>query len=230
MRYYTLRAVVVCCLSPLVGLAFLSSAVAQTSPPDIVRLKDGGMLRGTVIESLPGKYVRIQLADGTARELAYDQVAYAGPVVTNPTPSLVAPSAPVVPNLQKANAPAFNEIGVTAQMIKLRLRSPDVGATFSLQKGVATSTTAMTGTVIGARGVAAITSGVGTTMSEQYDRVCTAPCEVELMAGTRKWKLELPNGDAAATDNILTQRNATLTATYNSRSGIRAVHSQIEGG
>jgi hypothetical protein len=128
-----------------------------------------------------------------------------------------------MPNPQKASATTFNEIGVTAQMIKLRLRSPDVGATFSLQKGVASSTTATTGAIIGARGAVAMTAGVGATTSEQYDRVCTAPCEVELMAGTRKWKLELPNGDAAATDNVLTQGDATLTATYNSRSGLRAV-------
>ncbi len=117
----------------------------------------------------------------------------------------------------------FNVVKVNAAKIKLQLRSPDIGATFSLQKGVVTSSITTTGAVVGANGATAMAVGVGAATSEQYDRVCTAPCEVELAAGLRRWKVELPDGSAAVTNNILLQQDATLTATYNSRSTAQSI-------
>ena len=52
---------------------------AGSAPPDIVRLKDGGMVRGTIIELVPNGSVKIQLADGQTRTFAMADTTYAGP-------------------------------------------------------------------------------------------------------------------------------------------------------
>lgn len=52
---------------------------AAAAPTDLVVLKAGGMVRGTVLSSVVGEPVHVQLADGTARKFDFDAVAYAGP-------------------------------------------------------------------------------------------------------------------------------------------------------
>ena len=67
-------------------------------PPDVVRLKNGGMVRGTILEAIPGEAVRVQLSDGNVREFPADTVDYAGPDSSPETaPRQEAPASPAAP-------------------------------------------------------------------------------------------------------------------------------------
>jgi hypothetical protein len=64
---------------------------ASVPPPDIVRLKDGGIARGTIVELVPNGSVTIQLVNGQTRKFPMSSATYAGParadVAGSPTPS-----------------------------------------------------------------------------------------------------------------------------------------------
>lgn len=53
-------------------------ATAPAAMPDIVVLKDGSMLRGTIVELDKQKEVTIQLPTGKTRTIAMSEVTYAG--------------------------------------------------------------------------------------------------------------------------------------------------------
>lgn len=55
------------------------SAPSAPSAPDIVRLKTGGLIRGTISELVPGDYVMVVTVAGHTRTLAMADVEYAGP-------------------------------------------------------------------------------------------------------------------------------------------------------
>ncbi len=57
------------CLAALTGLG-ASEASAQQAMEDVVYLKDGSILRGTILEITPGKTLKIQMRDGNI--LTYD--------------------------------------------------------------------------------------------------------------------------------------------------------------
>lgn len=54
-------------------------AAPAAIPPDVVLQKDGGMLRGTISELIPGDVVVITLSSGEQRRIAMANVEYAGP-------------------------------------------------------------------------------------------------------------------------------------------------------
>jgi hypothetical protein len=64
-------------------------------------------------------------------------------------------------------------------------------------------------------------ASAGVTSSASYERVCTAPCIVEVDAGIHRLQLELPDGRAVATGPVSLTRDATLVARYNSYDGTR---------
>lgn len=66
---------------------------AQTGP-DAVYLKDGGMIRGTIVEVIPGNHASVQLADGRIATIRWDMVDHIdrgtgakAPVPTTTTPA-----------------------------------------------------------------------------------------------------------------------------------------------
>ena len=71
----------------LIGLTVAAPAAAQPKAPvqsqrgseDAVLLKDGTLFRGTIMELIPGRTVRIVLATGETRVIPMDSVNYAGP-------------------------------------------------------------------------------------------------------------------------------------------------------
>lgn len=60
-------------------------APARVPAGDVVRLRNGGVLRGTIAELIPGDRVVIVTAAGDRRELPMSEVTYAGPVDGSPT-------------------------------------------------------------------------------------------------------------------------------------------------
>src|SRR5258706_9689637 len=66
-----------------------------TTPPDIVRFKNGGILRGTILESVPNDRVDIRAPDGQTRRIPWAEVEYAGPATSVPPPPATAPGVPI---------------------------------------------------------------------------------------------------------------------------------------
>ena len=69
MRRFT----VLFCFAALMGLG-ASQASAQQAMEDVVYLKDGSILRGTIIEQIPGKSLKLQTADGNLFVYDMDKV------------------------------------------------------------------------------------------------------------------------------------------------------------
>lgn len=70
-----------------------STAWAQGTPPDLVRMHDGSFVRGTIVESTSERVV-IQLATGEVRTLERSTVAE---VRSSDSPATTAPTAPTAP-------------------------------------------------------------------------------------------------------------------------------------
>ena len=71
------------CLGPIFLALFVALAVqsvvpalanAQQQEDDVVYLKDGSVLRGTIIEDVPGESLRIRTRDGNIFRIAYDRI------------------------------------------------------------------------------------------------------------------------------------------------------------
>jgi hypothetical protein len=134
-----------------------------------------------------------------------------------PPPSLTAGRRP---RLTESPTRGFRVVSY-ANEITLDLRSPNRGATFSMQIGSSRGTVSAFGTTMGPRGRVSFSASTGVTSSASYERVCTAPCTVEADAGIHRLQLELPDGRAAETDPLHLSRDATVVARYISYSGTR---------
>jgi hypothetical protein len=162
----------------IVSLAFLTSAGAQAqapSPvPDVVILRDGGLVRGTIVEAPADGPVTIQLVTGDVRTYPRADVEYAGPESSRPVPprpldvhvptSQTAVPAESPPSVADVPAPSRDEV-------RLRVTSVTPGLELNVQTGSATIT-------------AGLGYGSGGAVLEQYRALCTAPCEATLPRGT----------------------------------------------
>lgn len=87
------------CLGPIFLALFVALTVqsmvpelanAQQQEDDVVYLKDGSVLRGTIIEDLPGESLRIRTRDGNVFRISYDRIdrrTREPAVVAAPTPA-----------------------------------------------------------------------------------------------------------------------------------------------
>lgn len=80
-----------------VGTGTTAPPPAQTGP-DVVYLKDGGMIRGTIVEVVPGNHASVQLADGRVATIRWDMVDHIDrgtgakpPLPTTPLPAAGTP-------------------------------------------------------------------------------------------------------------------------------------------
>jgi hypothetical protein len=93
---------------------------AMARPPDIVKLKNGGLIRGTISELIPDDAVVILMVTGETRRIPMAEVEYAGPDK---------PVAPEAPAPKPAAAPAEPE-PETPSTLNARLESVDVPIKF----------------------------------------------------------------------------------------------------
>jgi hypothetical protein len=143
-----------------------SSLAANPVPPDVVRLKDGGMVRGTIIELVPNGSVRIQLPDGQTRTFAVADTTYAG------SDSAEGHGA------RSSAAPAIAPYAtIHAQNAKLALEGAQPNLTFHLETSSAQ---------IAAPGAGPTAVG--------FTRLCTAPCSVEGRRGLSVSRYRAPTG------------------------------------
>jgi hypothetical protein len=94
-------------------LVLASPLVTHAQADDIVELRGGSFVRGTIVERIEGSHVVVQTASGELRRFDLDQVIYAGPVERrtrrsdgSPASALGSPIAPpVAPPVAREIAP-----------------------------------------------------------------------------------------------------------------------------
>lgn len=191
------------------------TATAPAAATDVVRLKSGGLLRGTISELVPGDTVTIVTVSGQTRAFPMAEVEYAGPASEAPTKA--APPAEVppaeAPRPESKNKPY---VTVHAAEAHLHLESTPPGLTFHRQSGSAT----------------AITYGKygGFTEAESYERLCTAPCDITLPAGTETLAVSRSGRTPVVAGPVtFPAGNSRLNGTLQSRLGLRIAGYVIAG-
>jgi len=182
------------------ALCVPSLALAQTStPPDVVRLRDGTFLRGTLVERSPTRVV-VLLQTGETRTYPADAVEFAGPEAPDALPSSI-PAIPQAAQIPVA-APRYG-----AARVHVRSDQPQL----SLQRLQGTDTVVVfTG------------RHVGTAYIDQFSVLCNAPCDIEIAEGT--YQLGVAQDDERAVRAgapILLSGDTTLDLHYNDHTGTR---------
>jgi hypothetical protein len=184
-----------------------SGAAPASTPPDVVRLKSGGMVRGTIITALSGEPVVIRLPDGTERRFEAAEVVYAGPAEAS------AQAAPPSP----ADAPARAGATVHTGEARLTLAGAQPNLTFhvkSRESWVSGHGGGSSGRYFAGRVV-------------DYARLCTAPCEATLPAGSYRFGLSSNEGPVVETNAVTLRGNERLVGRYESKGHLRTTGAVI---
>ena len=182
----------------------VGAAYAQTggAPPDIVRMKNGGMLRGTIVEMVPSGQVTLLGADGQTRKFPMSDVAYAGPVANDPLAA--GESAPPLPPVPQTASPAPAPPPVLAPM-RLRLVADEPNITYHYLAGTSHG--------VGLGAVGGHIAAVGINMAH-YNRLCTAPCTTSLEPGSYTFAIERQNGGMVLAPAMTIRGDEELKAHY----------------
>lgn len=198
-------------LSLVATLAAPASA-QQGAPPDLVMLRNGGVLRGTIAEMNPGGSVTIITLTGEKRVIAMGEVSYAGP----------AQSAPGAAPPPAAGGPK-PLIQLNARDAPLHLRASQPELTFHLRVTESTGTTVGMGAGLGSRSAMGF-GGVSQFSGRTYARICTAPCDATLPAGQYNLAISRGSGQPVETDAMTRfDGPATLQGHYTSYAALRVV-------
>ena len=180
----------------------LTAPAAAQAPPDVVELRNGGMVRGTLVENIPGDHVTIQIATGELRTFPSAEVLRVGPAPVAPvmTPVVVEPGYPTGVAVPAPPAPMIN-VRVVGTSEELSLHRLTGTASVSVWTG----------------------RGVGTAAIDQFAIICGAPCDQQLPAGTYTLGVSQGNGMARRADHSIfhLDHDATLELEYESREGVR---------
>ena len=177
----------------LLTVATAPTTLAQSVvPPDVVELTNGGMVRGTIIEHIPGDHVTLQLATGELRTFPADQVR------TVRSDAAVSPQTPL-PRPEPRDT------------VRVQFRARD-GAPLTAHRLAATGSA-----------VVGVGRHVGVVSIDQFETLCTAPCEVELPRGTYDFGVSEGSGQARRADHahLALLTDSTLDLEYESREGVR---------
>ena len=185
----------------------------QATPPDVVMLKNGGVLRGTIAEMVPQGNVTIVTLTGEKRVISMAEVRYAGPSGSMPgaAPPPPAPSSGPKPLIQ-----------VNAADAPLHLRANQAELTFHLRMTESMGTTVGMGAGIGSRSTMGF-GGVSQYSGRSYARICTAPCDATMPAGQYNLAISRGGGQPVETDSMTALSGpATLQGRYTSYAALRA--------
>lgn len=173
-----------------------SLTLAQPNIADVVRLRDGTFVRGTLIERSATQVV-ILLPSGESRTYLIDAVEFAGPELPGSVPS--------VPVTALAGPPPVSGPPVA------RLHVQADQSALSLQRLQGTDTvTVFTG------------RSVGTAYIDQFSVLCNAPCDIEIPEGT--YQLGIAQGEDRAVRAgapTFLGGDMTLKLNYNDHTGTR---------
>jgi hypothetical protein len=177
-----------------------ASAPASATAPDLVMLKDGGMVRGTISEMSPGEAVTIITIAGVTKRIPMSDVSYAGPA--DKAPKAGEAPAPTTPDGTRPF------ITVQGKAVPFKFVSQQPGLTLHIKTGEAEAVTWM-GTPTGISAVA-------------FTPICSAPCDATLPAGAHQLAVSKDNGrPVVTTDMAMLREPSILEATYESKQGVR---------
>jgi hypothetical protein len=195
--------------------ASASVAPAPAPGPDVIRFKEGGFVRGTLVEYDPKGKLVVQV-DGVARTYESASVAYAGPAASDPGVGVVVST--VAPSADAVGAPPAPppEPAPAASPVHLRANLPDIQFHYFVRSDTAEVSGVASGNG-GSQGFSATVTG------QSFQPICIAPCEAKLDTGL--YRIGLSRGDAPAVlvpGNVSVTQGGTLQGTYISKSGVRA--------
>jgi hypothetical protein len=210
-------------LSPLafalgVALAAATAAAPAFAEPaaasDVVLLKNGGLLRGTISEYVPGSHVVLVTVAGETKRLGAAEVTYAGPAAGAPGAARGGGRAGPMPL-----------VTVNAAEAPLRLRSDQGDVTFYVRTGESTGSAVTTGFGFGfgSRGSAVMPSTAFTSVhGRSYGRICVAPCEATVPAGSYMLALSKGGGSPIEAEEMVRVNGpSTLQGAYTSYAALR---------
>jgi hypothetical protein len=175
----------------------LAQTAAADVPPDVIRLKDGAVYRGTILEYLPGDYLVMQTASGETKRFALADVVSMSAGTTTGSVDLSA---------------AQPLATVRAQATPLHFVAPSPGTDLFIR----TSESTVGGIAWGQ--APSVYSGT----VRMYEHICAAPCDATLPAGQHRLALAYRGGDPVEADGAVTLSGpATVTGTYLDRRGVR---------
>jgi hypothetical protein len=181
-----------------VGVWLAAAAAWAQTPPDVVELRNGGMVRGTLVENIPGDHVTIQLSTGEIRSFPASEVVRVGPGPM--TPVMVPEPLYAEPVVAAPARPTVN-VRVVGASEELSLHRLTGTASVSVWTG----------------------RGVGTAAIDQFAIICGAPCEQSVEPGSYTLGVSEGNGMARRADHSIwhIDHDTTLELEYENREGIR---------
>ena len=194
---------------------------STASDADVIRLKNGGLVRGNISELIPGDSVTIVTITGKTREFPMSEVDYAGPVDADPQrqPAAASPVAPPAEAVPKAAEDSSKDekvkpyVTVHAEEARLKLMSDDSGITYYRQAATASGY---------AVGISSQSTSYAFGYATGYERICTAPCEASLPAGSEVLALGRDDKPPIPADAVtLPAGDSELHGTIESRTGLR---------
>jgi hypothetical protein len=179
------------------------AASPKSQAKDVVRLKSGGLLRGSIAELVPGEFVVIVLITGETRRVPADEFEYAGPdresdeqsedeeneedeeEVEEPAPRR---SGKIVRSMDHGPMAEMVNVKSTHGEVKVYVRAPADGS------------------------------------GKRFNELCKTPCDVYLEPGEYEMALsELDSNEPMeASDRVRIEGGENIEATYESRASIRA--------
>jgi homeobox protein ESX1 len=198
------------------SLSIEASALAQdasapkATPPDIVKLKDGSMYRGVIMELAVGDHVTLRLDSGESMRFVAADVAYAGSADAAPAPPLLPlpplPPAPPPPPPASPESPPPVPVSVAEAKVRFESASPDVDFHLRTEDATAVGWSGRGGYVV----------------LHGYKHICAAPCDATLPAGRQRLALSQSGGVPIEADDVVDISGPSkVTGTYESHRGTR---------
>ena len=196
----------------------LQSAVTRADPAspaqdkpaiaDVVRLKDGGVYRGTITELVPDDHVTLLTASGGTRDFKMSDVTYAGPLSKDPDSEGDQPSSP-----ERRRASGASEGSAGGIAVHFTANLPHVQLLWRVGQSE-----------FSGGGYAAGEALVMFGSSQEYRVLCTAPCDASLPPGEHRLALSYDGGKSVEfLDPVRVKSPMTLKGTYDSNAGLRGV-------
>jgi hypothetical protein len=202
-----------------------TSTVAVTSPAggrgDIVKLKNGGVIRGIIDENMPDKYVVIVTPSGQTRRFDWSEVEYAGAATdVAPAQAASAPSQTATPNAATASSATITE----TTRPDFTVHGAEAKVSFASKDGTQLLIYVHTNTATLGTGAAEGASVEG------YRQLCTTPCAVTMAAGTYTFGVAVPGRKMHAAEPVaVAPGESQFTAGVKSRTGLRVLGWTILG-
>jgi hypothetical protein len=191
---------------------------APLLPPDIVRLRSGEAVRGSIREAVPDESVTIATPSGEILRFAWNDVAYAGLAKEQAPIAASSPKVEALPSV--SNAPATFDAGARAvdearQALQAKVHfSSDGGSPLTIY----VETAALQTSAIAAQ------PSSKSSATEGYHELCKTPCDVAMPLGSYRFGLGRPGKRMRVADPVvLTRGDHSLATEFESRARLRTL-------